>query len=476
MARSVLLVNTNRIKPPIAPLGLEYLAHALQRAGVSWRLLDLCFAHNPEEALARELAQCEPLLVALTLRNTDDCYFATQHSFLGDVAALVRVARAQSAAPVVVGGSGYSVAPAGLLRRLGADFGIVGDGERALVQLAQALECAGDVAEIAGLVWRSGEEVHVSAPRWEEFGEESLPRDAVDNARYFREGGQGSVETKRGCPKRCVYCADPLSKGRRPRLRPPRAVVGEIRRLLAQGVDCLHLCDSEFNIPPEHAREVCQAIIEAGLGERLRWYAYCSPVPFSRELARLMRRAGCVGLNFGVDSAHSAMLRALGREHTPEDLRQVVAACREAGIACMFDLLLGGPGETRETVRETIEQMKRLSPDCVGVALGVRIYPGTALAQRIFGSGSRAMPGVHGAVEGNADLALPVFYLDPALGDDIAQFVVELIAGDTRFFFSWPESGQVDYNYDGNPLLVQAIAAGERGAYWDILRKISASR
>jgi len=123
---------------------------------------------------------------------------------------------------------------------------------------------------------------------WQAFGQEPLRRRTIDNLRYFREGGQGNVETKRGCNQHCIYCADPAGKGTHLRLRPPEAVAGEIRNLLAQGVDVLHLCDSEFNIPGEHARAVCDELIRQGLGERARWYAYLSPTPFDVDLARRM--------------------------------------------------------------------------------------------------------------------------------------------------------------------------------------------
>ena len=102
----------------------------------------------------------------------------------------------------------------------------------------------------------------------------------VRQSRYFAHGGQAGFESKRGCPAACLYCADPVAKGRRLRLRPPTAVADEIAALLAQGIDHLHTCDCEFNLPPEHAIAVCEELIRRGLGRQLRWYAYCAPAPF----------------------------------------------------------------------------------------------------------------------------------------------------------------------------------------------------
>jgi len=292
-----------------------------------------------------------------------------------------------------------------------------------------------------------------------------MSRSWVDNRRYFREGGQVGIETKRGCPGQCIYCADPIAKGKEIRTRPAKAVVDELERLLEQGIDHIHTCDSEFNPPQWHASQVCKEIIRRDLGDRLRWYAYCSPVPFSRELARLMRRAGCVGINFGVDNGDEEMLRRLRRGFTPDDIFDAARSCQEAGIAVMFDLLLGSPGETRESIARTIELMQRAEPDRVGVALGVRVYPGTELADLVL----QEEP-IEGLLGGD-DVSEPFYFLEPRIASFAFELLDDLIGDDRRFFFFDPSKPDRDYNYDDNQRLVDAIAKGYRGAYWDILRR-----
>jgi radical SAM superfamily enzyme YgiQ (UPF0313 family) len=227
--------------------------------------------------------------------------------------------------------------------------------------------------------------------------------------------------------------------------------------LLEQGIDHLHTCDSEFNLPYGHALEVCQEIVRRALGERIRWYAYCSPAPFSQELARIMRQAGCVGINFGTDSGDAEMLRRLKRNFSPEDISQSVRWCKEAGIAVMLDLLLGSPGESRESVIRTVERMKFMDPERVGVAVGVRVYPGTELAHRLENEGLKE--------------SLPLFFLEPAITDSIFELLNELIGEDRRFFFYDPSRPKQNYNYNANERLAEAIRKGYRGAYWDILRR-----
>jgi len=469
VAREVLLVNSNRLRPRIAPLALEYLADALDAAGVPWRVLDLAFAEDPVAALREGMAGADLRLIAVTFRNTDDCFGATQHSFIADLRALIREVRAQSDAPIVLGGAGFSVAPEGLLRRTGADFGVVGDGEGPLVRLTQSLDNEAAWPAIPGLLARRGDEVAGERPEWSPVAQDPLPRTALDNARYFAEGGQLGIETKRGCPAGCVYCADGHSKGSRVRPRPPVAVAQEMLGLATRGLDVFHTCDSEFNCDPAHALAVCEELASRGAAEKLRWYAYCSPTPFGPELARAMSEAGCVGVNFGADSGDPEMLDRLGREHTPEDIHACVEACHAAGLVVMLDLLLGGPGETPESLGRSVEVVRASRADCAGAALGVRLYPNTPLSRSLLEKGSRK--GLHGHLEENEDLALPLFYIDPALGKDPVAAVKAAIAGDQRFFFGWPDDTQADYNYDDNPELVEAIRDGERGAYWDILRK-----
>jgi radical SAM superfamily enzyme YgiQ (UPF0313 family) len=255
-------------------------------------------------------------------------------------------------------------------------------------------------------------------------------------------------------------------------------VAEEFANLLAQGIDVFHLCDSEFNIPYRHAKGICEELIRRGLGQRMRWYTYMAVTPFDAELADLMRRAGCRGINFTGDSGCEAMLRAYRHEYGREDLASAVRWCKEAGIAVMPDMLIGGPGETPKTAAESIEFFKRIDPDCAGAALGIRVYPGTAIAEHVIGEGfNRANGNLHFRYEGKEDLFRPTFYLAQELGERPAKLVQDLIAGDSRFFEPidpTAEEGEAgsDHNYNDNQTLNDAIRSGMRGAYWHILHQL----
>ena len=468
MTQSVLLINTNVARPPVSPVGLEYAGEALVEAGVPVRVLDLSFEADWRTSLQRELRRDEPLAVGLSVRNTDDCSFISRKSFLPWIRDVVTEVQQLAQAYVVLGGVGFSIMPEVVLSLTKADFGVAGDGEEVMVTLIRRLVNGKDVSDLPNLVyWYQG---NVIGNERVDVDLKSLPlprRRLFDNKRYEELGAMVGIETKRGCPQKCIFCADPVAKGSRIRLRPPQSVVEEFRDLLAQGVSWFHLCDSEFNLPIRHAKEVCRAIIEAGLGDKLRWYCYCSPTPFDRQLAKLMKRAGCYGINFGVDSLCDEQLSRLGRSHSTSDIEQLVHLLKEEGLNYMFDLLIGGPGETEDTARVTIEKIRELNVPLAGIAAGIRVYPETPLGKAIAGGFMKE--GLHPAA-GNSTWE-PFFYLSPYLGSGVSGLLNELVAGDPRFLFLASPADEGSYNYADDEMLYQVIRGGSRGAYWDIIRR-----
>ena len=486
------LINTNRMVPAIGPIGLDYVAASLEKAGVDFEVVDLGLADQPEKVIKDHLSTRQPEMVGLSFRNADDCFWPSADWFVPGLKNTVDSIRAITDAPIVIGGVGFSIFARPIVEYTGADFGISGDGEAAITELYRQLKAAKRYQDVPGLVWRENNGIKSNPPSWPDSISLGTSRKFIDNQSYFNRGGQCGLETKRGCNRHCIYCADPLSKGTRPRLRNPSEVADEVESLLLQGIDVLHLCDSEFNVPRDHAYAICEELNSRSLGDKVRWYAYLSPVPFDADLARAMARAGCAGIDFTGDSGSELMLRTYRQQHTREDLAKAVKLCRLNNIKVMIDLLLGGPGETPRTVRETIDFIKQIGPDCAGAALGLRVYPGTAMEQIIAENlMDPTSSGIRRKYNGHINLLKPTFYISPALGEHPAELVRDLIDGDKRFFepalesdcgmgFQPMKHGQdgratddaANYNYNENLLLTQAIQKGARGAYWDILRQL----
>jgi len=470
------LINTNRMSPPIGPIGLEYVAEAAQGQGVEVSVLDLGLCDNPNRSLTEYFASHSPTLVGLSFRNVDDCFWPSAQWFMPDLAELVSRVKGLSDAPIVIGGVGFSIFAQRIVEFTGVDFGIHGDGEEATVSLYRQLGNGRAFDRVEGLIWRRDGQIVCNGPAWPVGLSLSVRRRVVDNKAYFERGGQCGLETKRGCNRSCLYCADPLSKGCVVRTRAPGEVADEAESLLAQGIDVLHTCDAEFNIPRRHALAVCEEFVRRGLGEKVRWYTYLAVTPFDAELAAAMRKAGCVGINLTGDSASATMLETYRQAHRAADLEKAVRLCRENGIKVMIDLLLGGPGETRETAATTIEFIKTIDPDCAGASLGIRVYPGTGMVEAVQSEGPlETNPALRRKYDGAFDFFRPTFYIAKGLGSEPARLVKDLIGGDERFFEPMEEQAEADatdHNYNDNAELTDAIARGARGAYWDLLHQL----
>jgi radical SAM superfamily enzyme YgiQ (UPF0313 family) len=471
------LVNTNTMKPPIGPIGIDYIAGSAENAGVDVDILDLCRTDNPEQAIKDYFSGHSPQLVGLSFRNVDDCFWPSAKWFAPQLRDCVRALRAATEAPIVIGGVGFSIFPQQIIEYTGADFGIRGDGEGAIVDLYRQVAGGKNFDNVTGLIRRRDGKIVCNNPAWPK--KLSLPtrRDKIDNRWYFSNGGQCGIETKRGCPRKCIYCADPLAKGPVSRTREPGEVADEVEHLLRQGIDYLHICDPEFNIPREHAIAICEELVRRNLGKKVRWYTYMSITPFDVALAAIMKKAGCAGIDFTTDSANETMLKTYHQPYTRNDIEKAVQLCRQHSITVMLDLLIGGPGETPETAADSISFFKSISPDCIGAPVGVRIYPNTPMASLVCSEGSlEANPNIKRKYEGPVDFFKPTFYISSLLGGNPAQLVRDLIAGDKRFFA--PALGEdlpvppTDHNYNDNTELTDAICKGARGAYWDILRRL----
>jgi radical SAM superfamily enzyme YgiQ (UPF0313 family) len=462
----ILLINANTVKPPIAPIGLDYVGSSLTSNGFQVELLDLNFSDRIKDDIRKKLTSDNFLAIGVTIRNTDDCYFLSQDNFLIKIKDIIGHIKTFSDSPIILGGGGFSIMPLQIIKYLNADYGIIGDGEFIFIKLLNILK--GDkkyfdgLDKIRGLVVKE-REYNPLDPRYLPLKELPLPeRDLVDNVRYYNEGGMGSIETKRGCNKRCIYCADPLIKGKKIRIRPVKTVVKEINNLVKKDINYLHFCDSEFNNPLNQAKGLLKQIIAEGLGDKIRWYAYMSPVPFDEDFAILLKRSGCEGINFGVDSTYSAVLKNLRRDHVLKDLENITKLCNKHKIRIMFDLLLGGPGENKDTIRNSIESIKKLDLTCVGISYGIRVYPGTGISKIISKK-----------IDKRSDEFLnPTFFISDDIKEELIEYTYDLVSGDDRFFIGMSEKSDKNYNYNENLLLQDAIINGYRGAYWDILKKI----
>jgi radical SAM superfamily enzyme YgiQ (UPF0313 family) len=408
---NVLLISANRERTPypVFPIGLSYLAGPLADAGHRLEALDLCFTDDPIEAVREALNRFGPGAVVLSIRNIDNVTWPASRSYLTGIREVVAACRGR--APVILGGSGFSIMPVEILALLDGDYGVVGEGEEILPVLLGALEQGRKPGPLPGLLAR-GETVFLPPRPVERIG--TPERGLFLLKRYYREGGMANIQTKRGCPFSCVYCTYPLLEGQRMRLRPIAEIVREIGELASAGIDYLYFVDDIFNYPPEFAASLCRAMTEARL--EVKWTAFINPGFIDLPLLGTMVAAGCDAVEFGSESGSPVMLKNLGKSFGVEEVRDASRICREIGVDFAHYILFGGPGECSKTVLETFALMDEVAPTAVIAMTGIRMFPGTPLYRQAV---------AEGVIPTDAPLLEPVFYISPLIGECLGRLVTE---------------------------------------------------
>ena len=432
----VLLVSTNRERAPqpVVPNGVACVASALAQAGHEVRVLDLCFVRDPIRASREAVRAFSPDVIGISVRNIDNSDLIALRHYTPeatDVTAALREAAPR--ATVIAGGAAFGVAPASLTDALGVDWAVAGDGERATVALLDALAAGRDPGEVPGLVRRDASGTRLVPPggdgRLDTLPETRL-QDWIDIRAYQRHGATVPIQTKRGCVFKCVYCTYLNVEGWGYRLREPESVADEMASLARErGVRRFEFVDSTFNSPPRHAIGVCEAIVRRKLRVHLDTTNF-TPASATPELLAAMGPAGFKWLGITAESASDPVLERLDKGFNAQQVRSVAERVERAGMRVLWIFLVGGPGETRETLDETLRFAEwRLSRgDAVYLTVGLRIYPGTTL-QRIAAD--------EGVIDAGDPLLTPAFYFSPTLDRDVAVARLQAFAErHPRFMFS----------------------------------------
>jgi radical SAM superfamily enzyme YgiQ (UPF0313 family) len=216
---------------------------------------------------------------------------------------------------------------------------------------------------------------------------------------------------------KCAYCSTPALEGTVIRKhRVDEAVKGIVRHVTA-GFSSFYFVDNTFNFPPDYTKELCEALISANLG--IRWRCILYPGFVDEEMVRLMASAGCVEVSLGFESGSPEILKNLNKKYTAEQVRAASKLLEKYGIKRMGFLLLGGPGETKETVLASLAFADSLNLDMLKLTVGIRIYPGTLLEK---------IAREEGLITAGDDLLLPRFYLAKGLEEWLDSTIHTYIA------------------------------------------------
>jgi radical SAM superfamily enzyme YgiQ (UPF0313 family) len=402
----ILFIQTNNytlLRP--LPIGPAYVARRLERDGHAVRFLDLMGERDSVRATRDAATAFSPDLVCLSVRNRDNMMESRYFDPIPGIAAVAAAVRESSPSPLLLGGTAFTSYPSRLLDRLNAEYGIAGDDLDAISRFVASLASGSPDLETPGLVYRDSTGRIVANP-FEFAGYRKALADhhaMIDRKRYRRAFWQAAVVTRSGCPEKCIFCDVARTFGNRFILREPGEVAEEILSLKRNGeTRSVWLIDAGFNRPLDHAKEVLREIVRRGA--QLRLYAVFDPGEADKEFFQLYRRAGGVMLTLFAESLSDSVLRELRKSFGAAEIFRDTRTMREEGIAFLFMPTFGGPGETRETVAETLRRTPSLKATFTEFSVGWRIQPGAELRERAIREG---------LLEANDDCWEPHFYVSP---------------------------------------------------------------
>lgn len=378
MAR-VFLLNPPSPEPVQTPLlSFCHLAAALRAAGHEVALLDASAPRAPHDhdAIAARVAAFAPDLVGLHLKT------------LHVQPAYALAAELAGAFTLVVGGPHATIVPDEPLAH-GFTWVVRGEGEDALVELAEVVDGRRAPATIAGLSWRDRGLVrhNPDRPFLTELDRLAPPLSALDlfDPAWYppRSDGGGPAPagllSSRGCPAACTFCSNDVT-GRRFRYRSAASVAAEVELLRERhGVSAFSFFDDSFAVGRRRVHELCDAL--ARLPGPVHWTCTAHPAHLDRDVLAAMQRGGCGGVDIGMESADPGVLLRIGKGVTVERVLDVLGWCQDLGLHTVVNLMFGWPDETDDELDATTAFLERAAPLAGGFnARGVVVpYPGTQL-------------------------------------------------------------------------------------------------
>ncbi|TET35833.1 MAG: radical SAM protein [Planctomycetota bacterium] len=438
--------NVETVPVPAYPVAIARLAGALERAGHHAEQFDVLVHGIP--ALAGRVSDYNPDLVAVSLRVIDNVTCDDSKSYVSVYANILDAVRKNSGAPVVLGGSAFSLFPEILMERLGADYGVTGPGEIALCSIADSINRSGKKPDRGEIINGHGESATGGKPEISKS-----EHDAGLVKFYFEKAGMIGLQAKRGCIFHCSYCTYPLIDGSDLTWYDPSEMAGELEFLKKEhGVDYFFIVDSVFNLDAEKEAAFAEEIIARNLD--ISWGAFFTPAGISAEYLGLLVKSGLKHVEFGTEAFSDTMLESYCKSFSVADALNATAACIDAGANAAHYLLFGGPGEDERTVRETMENARHLDRCVFFPFAGVRIYPGTGLHRRAVADGVVA-PG--------CDCFDPVFYISPKITTGRIWEIADLYAGGARRWVTPDSYAKME------PVMSRMRARGKKGPLWEYL-------
>ncbi|MCX8153274.1 MAG: B12-binding domain-containing radical SAM protein [Candidatus Bathyarchaeota archaeon] len=370
----------------LPPLGLSYVAAALEKAGFKVELLDNYLLRKSISDVKEIVKHANPEIVGMTCSSA---------SYPRCVETAKAIKETLPSSKIVVGGWHPSYVPESMLQHEAIDYVIVGEGERAMVELASCITKGDEAAarQVAGVAYRKDGKIVQTAQRFIKNLDELpfparhlLPMHLYEKEiPYLKAKPFTTMNIVRGCPFNCVYCETRRLWGQTCRIFSPQRVIAEIKHLTEKyGIKGIYFVGDNFTINKKQTMELCELIIKSKLD--IEWVCDTRADMISRELLQAMKAAGCRTIWFGVESGSPRILEKINKGITIEQTEQAFKLCREAGIRIASSFIMGIPGETLEDIDLTYKFAKKLDPDWAQFNVYVAV-PGSGLYDEVMQKG-----------------------------------------------------------------------------------------
>lgn len=448
--KRLLLVSANKYASPypVYPLGVSYLNTFLKSKLPDFDIRIFDFNTDDISGFNNLLKEFKPNFIGVSIRNIDGVNSYDPTNFISGYTQIIEDIRANSDAVLIMGGAGYSIFPVTLYKHFKPDYAVFGEGEEILYELLCGLTNNKDITKLEGLIFTDNEKV-IFNKKLNYFSDMNVcfSDDLVDY--YWNHSGMLNIQTKRGCPLKCVYCTYPVIEGRKVRKLNVDSVVDNLSELYhKKEVDYIFFTDSVFNIDNDYNTLLAEKLISNNLN--IKWGAYFYPKGMTEDHLKLLKASGLEHIEFGTEAISESTLEKYGKHFTVSDIIQQSAICTKLNIDFAHFMLLGGYGETDETLDETFANSKLIGPTVFFPFVGMRIYPGTKLYDIAV---------AEGIIDKNDDLIEPKYYIS----DKITQSTIKKRAKATDKRWIFPDE---DTSMITNRLRVMR---NKKGPLWEYL-------
>jgi len=351
-----------RVGPVTEPLGLAFVAAALEKRGDEVEILDTIALRYRGDDIRNHVKGKNYDVVGITM-------LTPMYLVAMDVARLVKSLGENI--KIVVGGAHPTLMPRETMEENPEiDFAVIGEGEETVVELIDALETGSPLSQVKGIAYRESGEVKITEPRpfIQDLDTTPIPAYHLLPMHLYRPTAHSyqrlpsySIMAVRGCPFSCTYCSQFF--GKKARYPSTKRIIQEMNLLIDKyGAKEFNMGGDTFTANKKYAKELCQEIINSGLHQKLKWHCATHVNTVDKQLLVLMHEAGCFQISYGVETGSERLMKLIRKQTTRERVREAFQMTKDAGIMIRAFFMLGLPTETREESLQAIKFAKELDP------------------------------------------------------------------------------------------------------------------